>query len=244
MNTISCPEMTSDLVRGWLDDRLETAHAAAVKQHLRTCPSCFKSLMSTVSQNLFSVLRSGDSARLSSFMEQVSNELKTEPSKSTVGGTVPLSARLQELLATTRDILWPRWLTGIPAMATLSGDEGVNLQEVNEAGQAVGTPLFVSEDHVTQGPVLTKQGRFQFRLNGTQPQWIGRRLICTIQLIEKTQTISLQTAMVPSAATTGWEAVFDEGLLTDPATLSDREYRVPFNQLKLVVEPCATTLQG
>lgn len=246
MTSFTCRDLTPDLIRGWLDECLDAPQRDAMRVHLHDCLACSQAVTRTVSTGLWGFLTGEGRDRVPEFLDEVSNILQSAAAPRTLPLVQPLSHALQELLATTRDILWPRsfGLAGTPAMATLSGDEGVRLQEVNETGQPVGTSLFVSADDVMQEPVLTKEGRFQFRLKGTQPQWIGKRLICTIQLIEETQTLSLQAVMVPSATTTGWEAVFDEGLLTDPATLSDREYRVPFKNLKFVVEPRATTLQG
>ena len=35
MKTLTCPDLTPDIVRGWLGNRLDEARAAEVRQHLR-----------------------------------------------------------------------------------------------------------------------------------------------------------------------------------------------------------------
>ncbi|HMS82558.1 MAG TPA: hypothetical protein PKD12_02780 [Nitrospira sp.] len=248
MMSFTCRDLTPDFIQSWVDERLDSLQQDVMRVHLRECPACSQTVTRTVSKELWGFLTGEGRDLVPAFLDEVSNILQSaaDSSTQTTGLAKPLVHALQKLLAETRDILWPRsfGLAGTPAMATLSGDGKLSLQEVNEAGQAVGTPLSVSEDDVIQGPVLTKEGRFQFRLKGTEPHFIGKRLICTIQLIEEQQAVSLQTTIGPSSTTSGWEAVFDEELLTDPALLSNREYRVPFDYLQLLVEPRATTLQG
>ena len=246
MTSFTCRNLTPDMIRSWLDERLDSVERDAVRMHLRGCPSCSQAVRKTVSNGLWGFLTGEGRDRVPAFLDEVSDILQSAATPRPVPLVQPLTHALQKLLATTRDMVWPRsyGLAGVPAMATLSGGgEGVLVQEVNEEGQAVGEPLLVSEDNVLQGPLLTTEGRFHLRLKGTEPHLIGKTLICTIQLIEN-KTLSIQTAIGPSATTPGWEAAFDEELLTDPAILSDKEYRVPFHYLKFLVEPRATTLPG
>ncbi len=79
MKPLSCLEMNAGIIRSWLDDRLDADSSVKVKQHLRECSSCFSSLMGTMSHNLFTFLKDGDTAQVSSFREQVSHLLSQEP---------------------------------------------------------------------------------------------------------------------------------------------------------------------
>lgn len=243
MTSFTCRNLTPDIIRGWLDERLDSVERDAVGTHLRGCPACSQAVTRTVSNGLWGFLTGEGRDQVPAFLDEVSDILQSVTTPPTLSLVQPLTHALQQLLAATRDMVWPPFhgLAHTSATHTLGGGGGAVLQEMNEEGHAVGTPLLVSEDNVLQGPRLTKEGQFQLRLTGTEPHLIGKTLICAIQLMDG-KTLSLQTAIVPSATTTGWEAVFDEGLLTDPAMLSNKDYRIPFDHLKLVVEPRATTL--
>ncbi|MBX3325621.1 MAG: hypothetical protein U0223_06460 [Nitrospira sp.] len=79
MKTPSCGEMSADLVRDWLDDRLDADRAAEVSHHVGACESCFNAFMKTTAHDLFTFLSDSDTARLSSFMDEVTH-LLTEDS--------------------------------------------------------------------------------------------------------------------------------------------------------------------
>jgi len=231
MKTLTCPDLTPDIVRGWLGNRLDEARAAEVRQHLRGCQDCFKSLMGTTSKNLFGLLSGSGMEQVPSFMEQVSTILNEQPVVCR-----PLSAMLQKLLATTRELLWePFSVAPIPVMGTLNGGSSLAVQEVDARGAVVGSALVLSEPANIKGlPILTNTGRFRFALQGSDARLVGKQLTCTIQLIEG-KTVSLRTSIRAGSGTNGWEAVFDEAVLTDPATLAKDDYQIPFDHLRLVV---------
>lgn len=231
MNTLSCPDMTSDLVRGWLDNQLNAARAAEVRQHLRECPSCFKSFMGMTCKNLFASLSGGDAARVASFKQQVATILAP-----TV--TPPLSERLRRLVVATRELLWEPFVA-VPthALGVSSGASGVTVQEVDTAGAPAGAVVVLSSpEHFQQPPVLMHDGRFRFVVRGTDAGWVGKQLHCEIKLVEE-QTVSFETPIRATSGTDGWEAAFDEEVLTDQSTLAQNDYRIPFDYVKLVVRP-------
>lgn len=230
MSTLSCQEMTSDLVQGWLDDRLQTARAADVKRHLRDCPSCMKTLMGMTSKNLFASLSPGTAARVACFKEQVATIL-TPPV------TPPLPDRLRQLFAATRELLWEPFVAApLPAFGTLSGNQ-VTVLEVDAAGAPVGAVIVLSSpEHVEQPPVLTRNGRFRFVVRGTGSSWIGKRLHCEIKLVEE-ETASFDAPIRATSGTDGWEATIDEQVLTDQSTFAQDDYRIPFDYVKLTVRP-------
>ncbi len=236
MKTLTCPDLTPDIVRGWLGNRLDEARAAEVRQHLRGCQDCFKSLMGTTSENLFRLLSGSGKEQIPSFMEQVARTLDMEPVPSN-HVTQPLSAMLQELLATTRELLWePFSMAPIPAMSTLSGGSSLAVQEVDAKGAVVGSALVLSVPaNIQEPPVLSNTGRFRFALHGSDARLAGKQLACDIQLIEG-KSVSLRTSIRAASDTNGWTAVFDEALLTDPATLAKEDYRIPFDHLTLTVQ--------
>lgn len=231
MSTLSCQEMTSDLVRGWLDDRLEAARAADVKRHLRECPSCLKTLTGMTSKNLFASLTGEDSARVASFKQQVATTLASPV-------TSPLSERLLRLFAATRELLWEPFVAApIPALGVLSGASGVKVREVDAAGAPVGGVVMLSSpEHFQLPPVLTRDGRFRFVVRGTGAGWVGKQLHCEIKLVEE-QTASFDAPIRATSGTGGWEAAFDEQVLTDQSTLAQNDYRIPFDYVKLIVRP-------
>jgi len=238
MKTLSCPEMNSDLVRGWLDDQLDATRAAEVRQHLRGCPSCFESLMAMTSGNLFALLSGGSAAAVSSFKVQVSGILSQESVKVTTGAAAPLSEQLQRLLAATRELLWEPFVASpIPALGVLSGASRVTVQEVDGQGAPIGSAVVLSApEHFHTPPVLTNTGRFRFVVHGPDARWVGKHLSCEITLIED-QTISLGASIRATSNPDGWEAAFDREVLTDRTSWTQQDYSIPFDYVKLVVRP-------
>lgn len=235
MNTLSCPDMTADLVRGWLEDRLDVARAAEVRRHLRECPSCFKTLMGTTSKKLFAVLSEGNTARVASFKEQVSTTLAQKPVKAKPAVAIPLSERLQQLLAATRELLWEPFVSApFPSPGTLSAAR-VTVQEVDASGAPIGSVVVLSSrKHFENPPILTSAGRFRFVLRGSDARWVGKQLTCEIKLLED-QIVALGAPIQATSSPAGWEAVFDEEVLTDPETKTQEDYSIPLDYLKLVV---------
>jgi hypothetical protein len=113
------------------------------------------------------------------------------------------------------------------------------LEEEGATGTKAGTSVVLTEkEHVHAGPLLTGSGRFQLVLHGPESRLVGKDLCCDLQLIEG-QTISFRTPIHALSDASGWEAKFDELLLTDASLYSTQDYRIPFrpDYLRFIVRP-------
>lgn len=155
-------------------------------------------------------------------------------------GVQPSRDGFQRLVATTRDLLWSMCAPRLtPAFATMGGSHRVVLEEEEAKGTEIPSAIVLTEaESVHAGPLLTGSGRFHLTVHGPESRLVGKDLCCDLQLIEG-RRLSLRTPIRAASEASGWEAIFDEPILTDPSLHSEADYRVPFDRdyLRLVVRP-------
>ena len=238
MTSFTCRNLTPDIIRSWLDERLDLSQRDAMRAHLHGCPACSQAVTRTVSNGLWGFLTGEGRDRVPAFLDEVSNILRSaaDSGRQVAAADSPTSP-FQYLLAATRELLWePFVVAPLQPFPTLSGNQ-VTVREVDVAGAPVGGVVVLSSpEHVEQPPVLTSNGRFRFAVRGTGASWIGKQLHCEIKLVEE-QTASFDASIRATAGTDGWEAAIDEQVLTDQATFTPDDYRIPFDYVKLTVRP-------
>lgn len=240
MMLLTCRDVTPELTRRWLDQQLDRSEQAAVQAHLRGCLTCTRTISKTVSGQLFDFLTGRGRDHVQSFLREVDDVLKGEVS---LPKPKSLSAQMQKLVASTRDFLWSLCAPSpTPRLATMGKEQSVQsmvLEEEEAKGTTTPFTMVLAEagsDHA--GPLLTGSGRFHLALHGPESRLVGKDLCCDLQLIEG-QTLSLRTPIRAASEGNGWEATFDEPILTDPSLHAAADHQIPFDRdyLRLVVRP-------
>ena len=259
MMSLTCRDVTPELTRRWLEQQLDRDEQDAVQAHLRGCLTCTRTISKTVSGQLFDFLTGRGRDHVQSFLREVDDLSKGDIP---LPEPVPLPPTIQGLVARTRDFLWslctPSPIPGVEALGGLGTAMTVSVQHallatlgkkqstqsmVLEEEEAKGTTtaatiVLTEAESVDVGPLLTGSGRFHLTLHGPEARLIGKDLCCELQLMDG-QMLSLHTSIRAALEGTGWEATFDEPVLTDPALHAVADYQIPFDShyLRLVVRP-------
>ena len=98
---------------------------------------------------------------------------------------------------------------GQPLLVPTVSAQGTAAEVVDETWQPQGTviPLEIKE-----GPAVTAEGRFLYTLHTPEAQWQGKRMLCTLLLVEG-QRVSFESTVQPDPAGQGGQVNFTaEGL--------------------------------